>query len=140
MTVLEMIEAYLTKRAAYDEAHEKSVAANAAMREAEYELVDLMLADGVPSVGLEESAERTKANISLRKKYSCSVTKHNEAQIREWLMETEGDDSRFIHEKVNKDALLEWMKEQGKEPDDVPAFVKLTTRPGITVRGWKTRT
>jgi len=140
MTVLEKIQTYLLARAGYDEAHATSQAAHKVMRDAEYELVDTMLGDGVPSVGLDASAERTAANISLRKQYACSVTAANEAQIREWLVETKGDDSDFVHEKVNKPALIEWMKEEGKEPDDVPAFLKLNTRPGITVRGWKTRT
>jgi hypothetical protein len=135
MTVLEKIQTYLDARAIYDEAHATSQAAHKMMRDAEYELVDTMLSDGVPSMGLDSGV-----NVSLRKQYSCSVTTANEAQIREWLVETRGDDSDFVHEKVNKPALIEWMKEQQKEPDDVPAFLKLNTRPGITVRGWKTRT
>jgi metal-sulfur cluster biosynthetic enzyme len=140
MTVLETISAYLQARAVFDEAHAASQRAYKLKQDAEYELVSVMVSDGVPSINLDATETRTGANIGLRKKYGCAVTKDNEAQIREWLMETEGDDSRFVHEKVNKEALLEWMKEQGKEPDDVPAFIKLNTRPGITVRGWKTRT
>lgn len=135
MTVLEKIDTYLQARSVYDDIHAQSQAAHKTMREAEYELVDSMINDGVPSVGLDSGV-----NVSLRKQYQCSVTMANEAQIREWLVETEGDDSGFVVEKVNKPALLEWMKDAGKEPDDVPDFLKLNTRPGITVRGWKTRT
>ena len=135
MTVLEKINSYLEARAIYDDMHAASQAAHKTMREAEYELVDVMLSDGVPSMGLDSGV-----NVSLRKQYACSVTAANETQIREWLVETRGDDSDFVHEKVNKPALVEMLKEEGKEPDDVPAFLKLNTRPGITVRGWKTRT
>lgn len=135
MTVLEKINNYLAARDAYEIIHAQSQEAHKRMREEEYVLVDTMLADGVPSMGLDSGV-----NVSLRKQYGCSVTAANEAQIREWLVETQGDDSDFVHEKVNKPALLEMLKETGQEPDDAPAFLKLNTRPGITVRGWKTRT
>jgi len=134
MTILQKIDDYLAAREAYEEIHEQSAKAHKAMRASEYELVDTMLNDGVPSVGLDSGL-----HVSLRKQYSCSVTVGNEDQIREWLTEVEGDDTQFVHERVNKPALVEWLKETEKEPDDVPEFLKLNTRPGITVRGWKTR-
>ena len=138
MTVLEKIDSYLAARTEYERIHEESQKAHAAMRATEYELVDGMLNDGVPSIGLD-----TGVHVSLRKQFQCSVTQANEDQVREWLTETCGDDSQFVIEKVNKPALLEWLKARFEkaemDEDSVPSMLKLSTRPGITLRGWKNR-
>lgn len=134
MTVQKKIDAYLEARSVYDNIHKLSQEAHQKMKSMEYELVDEMLNTGVSSQGMDDGL-----SIHLRKQYNCSVTQQNEEQVREWLIETEGDDSQFVVEKVNKPALLEWMKDKGLEPDDAPEFLKLSTRPGLTVRGWNKR-
>lgn len=134
MSVLEKIDGYLEARAAYEACHEASQAAYAMMKSAEYECVDGMLEEHVKSHGMDNGV-----HLSLRKQFTCSVTIDNENQIREWLTEWLGDDSEYIVEKVNKPALLEMLKAKEMEPQDAPDFLKLSTRPGITLRGWKDR-
>ncbi len=134
MQVQQKIEAYLQVRDAYDKAHATSVMAHRDMKFAESDLIDAMLDEGVKAHKLDNGI-----NVSLRKQYSCSVNKGNEADIRRWLIEEEGDDKQFMVEKVHKPALLDWLRSRGFEPEDAPAFLQLSTRPGITVRGWQTR-
>jgi protoheme ferro-lyase len=139
MTVLTKIDEYLSAREFYEGIHEQSQKAHKAMRAAEYELVNEMLDEGTNNVGLD-----TGIHVNLRKQFTCSVTVENEDRIREWLTEKEGDDARFVHEKVNKPAFVEWLREeilekQQLDESDVPEFVKLTSRPSISLRGWSTR-
>lgn len=138
MTVLDAIDTYLNAREFYEGIHEQSQKAHKAMRAAEYELVDNMLDEGVPSVGLD-----TGIHVSLRKQFQCSVTVDNEERIREWYTEKEGGDGDIVHEKVNKPALIEYLRHKFEKEDwdeeSVPEHLNLTTRPSITLRGWKNR-
>jgi hypothetical protein len=134
MTIQERLEAYLEAREDYDVAHDLSSKAHARMKALETELVDEMVGTHTQSHGTKDGI-----HVSLRKQFNCSVTQANETQIRNWLNDTEGDDSQFVVEKVHKPALVEWLKQKDYGPEDVPDFLKLSTRPGITVRGWNTR-
>ncbi len=138
MSVLTKIDEYLDAREAYELADQKQKLAGKKMRAAEWELVDNMLAEGVPSVGLD-----TGIHVGLRKYFGVEVTLQNQQQIREWLLETTGDDAPFVIEKVNRAAVIEWLKEKIEsevlDEGSVPPYFKLNTRPGITVRGWKDR-
>ncbi len=139
MTVQTALENYYACRAHYDQVHNLSSIAHKNMKDAERLAVDAMLDEGTKSIGLDDGT-----HVSLRKQFNISVTVNNEDQIREWLTEVEGDDSEFIHEKVNKAAVVEWMKIQILEvgdldEGDVPDFMSFSQHPGLTVRGWKTR-
>lgn len=137
MNVLESIAEFYKAREDYDRAHEISVHAHALMKDAERVAVEKMLDAGTNSLGLDDGT-----HVSLRKRFSCSVTENNEDQIREWLTEVEGDDAQFIVEKVHKPALVEWMRkkfEETMDEGDVPDFLNLNTSPALTVRGWKSR-
>ncbi len=138
MTVLTKIDEYLSAREFYEGIHEQSQKAHKAMRGAEYDLVTSMLDEGTQNVGLDSGI-----HVALRKQFQCSVTVDNEDRIREWYTEQEGADADIVHEKVNKPALIEYLKHKFEKDnwdvDSVPEHLSLTTRPSITLRGWKTR-
>lgn len=137
--ISDAIDDYYQARAHYDECRAMSNEADRARRKAEAKVVDAML---------DESCEGMKRNdgtsIALRQQFSLSVTVDNQDMIRGWLVETEGDDAPFVEEKVNKEALIELVKariHQSEVPEeDFPDFLNVSTRPGLSVRGWKTRT
>jgi len=134
MNAKEKIDAFYEAREAYEQAHKLSGEMFAAMKDAERAAVDKMLEEGLKSMGRDDGT-----HVSLRKQYTCSVTLDNEDQVRQWLVDTNGDDAQFVVEKVHKPALLEWMREKAMEVGDVPDFLKLNTTPALSVRGWKTR-
>lgn len=142
MTVLEKLDDYFAARALYDDIHAESKVAFSAWRAAEYELIEAMLKEKRPVVS-EGVFGGQHLLVSLRKQFGCSVTIENEDRIREWLTEVEGSDADFVVEKVNKPALLEHLKQRIDDAlldeSEVPDFLKLSSRPGITVRGWKDR-
>lgn len=140
MSVIDKANTYLAARQAYDLIHKESQATHKAMKMAEYDLIDAMLNESAPSIGLDIDGDGEKdVTISLRKQVSCSVTKENEDEIRNWLVEMNGSDEDFIVEKVHKPALLEWLRERvGEDMTDesvLPASLKFSTRPGLQVRG-----
>lgn len=137
MTVQEKLDDYVNARENYERWHELSASGYALMKTAEYAAVDAMLNDGIKSIGRADGT-----NVSLRKQFTCSVTLDNEAQVREWLVEVNGDDAQFVVEKVHKPALLEWLRgefEKTMDEGDVPEFLKMRTSPALSVRGWKMR-
>jgi hypothetical protein len=137
MTVQDKLADYYNARENYERWHELSAAGHEAMKNAEREAVDAMLNDGLKSLGLADGT-----HVSLRKQFTCSVTVDNEAQVREWLVEVNGDDSQFVVEKVHKPALVEWLRaefEKTMDEGDVPDFMKMQTSPALSVRGWKSR-
>ena len=81
--------------------------------------------------------------ISKRNYFSISATKDNREMTREWLMEHYGDDSDFIVETVNKEALTDLIKQEIESKEkyavEFPDFLKLKTGQGIVVHGWKER-
>lgn len=129
---------YYETRARYEEAKAASDALYHEMKRGENEVVDEMLNDGTRSIGLDDGT-----NVSLRKSFTVSVTKDNFDSTRAWLMETTGDDSDFVEEVVSKPALLEHLKGKVESGDmleeDVPEFLRLNTRPTVSVRGWTKR-
>lgn len=141
-TSSERIDEYYEARANYDDLKQLSNTAERVMRNAEAKVVDALL---------DESSMGVKRNdgtfVSLRQHFSLSVNAENQESIREWLVSTEGDDSPFVEEKVNKVALTELIKSKMNDhsdlntlEEDFPLFLNLSTRPGLSVRGWKTRT
>ena len=138
MDLKDRIANYYETRAAYEQLKAQSDALYHELKRAENEVIDEMLNEGTRSIGLDDGT-----NVSLRKSFTVSVTKDNFEPIRNWLMDTVGDDSDFVEEVVSKPALLDYLKaavDTGKLlEEDVPEFLRLNTRPTISVRGWTKR-
>lgn len=139
MSVKEKADLYIEARREYERAHAESQQAHAQMRSTEYDLIDAMLEDCTQSIGLEIDGSH-KVKIALTKRTSCSVTKGNQAVIRQWLTEYIGSDEDFLEEAVNKAALLEWIKSNLAADNDfnesiIPPELKFSSRPGLQVQG-----
>ena len=138
MNLKDKIANYYEARAAYEQAKAQADALYHQMKRDENAVVDAMLDEGTRSMGLDDGT-----NVSLRKSFTISVTKDNFDSIRSWLMDTVGDDADFVEEVVSKPALLDFLKasvDTGKMfEEDVPEFLRLSTRPTVSVRGWTKR-
>jgi hypothetical protein len=131
------IQAYYEARAAYDEAHRVSSEADAVRRQKERELVDYMIEHQIKKVSLDDGT--TPILVSAA---SIACNQENAEAIRQWLVNTEGDDSDYMVTVVSKPAVLELVKKKlkaGEDPTDFPDFLKVDTRPTLRVDGWKTR-
>lgn len=139
MSVNDLIDEYYNMRSDHDQLKAETAAAYKGMQRAEAKLVDAMLDEGVNSVGRDSDG----THISLRKRFTISVTVENEQQIRDWLTEEVGDDTDFVVEKLNKTAVTDLVKQKVEvdlEPEtEIPEFLKLNTSPTVSVRGWKER-
>lgn len=141
MTKLQtLIDEYLATRQAYDEAKAISDGKYSEHKAAKAKLVDEMLAQEQQSIKFGEG-RLEGMNFYLRSVFSISSTLANEDQIKDWLQEHYGDASEFTIERVNKKALEERLKNdiEGEQLDefDVPDFMNLTTRPDVSVMGYK---
>ena len=136
-TINELIDAYYEARALHDEAKAKATELEKARRAAENKLIDHMLDEGTTGVKRDDGT-----SVGLRKSLSLSCTKENHHLLRGWLMDELGDDSDFVEEVVSKTALTELVKgrvDEGADEDDFPEFMRVSTRPIISVQGWKNR-
>lgn len=130
-----LTESYYDARRAYDDAKVISNEADKLRRQREAELVDYMIEHQIKGVDREDGTRP-----SLVASVTISVTKDNYDAIRQWLRETEGDDSDFMETIVSKPAVLELVKKKLKAGDDVtdfPEFLRPDTRPTLRVTGWK---
>lgn len=129
------LDDYFGCRRAYEEAKAQADKLYAAKQRLENEAIDMMLDMGTRSIGLADGK-----NVSLRKSFSCSVVKENFHAIREWLLGTVGDDADFVEETVSKPAVMELLRskiDSGEwSEEEVPEFLRLNTRPTLSVRGW----
>jgi hypothetical protein len=128
-------ELYYAARRDYDQKKALSNEADKLRRQREAELVDYMIEHQIKGFDREDGTKPL-----LVSSVSISVTKDNYDAIRQWLMETEGDDSDFVETIVSKPAVLELVKKKLKAGDDVtdfPDFLKPDTRPSLRVYGWK---
>lgn len=135
MTLRDLMNRYLDARLAWDEAHAISIDMHHKMRQAEAALVEAMLAQQLKTAKGDDGVA-----YNLKRSFNCSVTKDNTDAIRDWLVETEGDDEPFIEEKVSKPALTEYLKkkvEDGVPEDSFPAWLKVSSRPTLSVPGYK---
>lgn len=134
----EKIEAYYEARADYEAKAAIATDAEKLRRKLEYELIDLMMEEGVTKISLDDGTTPT-----LVKSCSASITKDNFDDIREWLRETVGDDSDYIETIVSKSAVMERVKHlldvEKWDETDLPQFLRVSTRPTIRVTGWKQR-
>lgn len=87
--------------------------------------------------------KRRNITISTKKHFSISVTADNDGMIRSWLMDTYGDDTDFLIEKVGKAILTDKIREEvigdEKYEHEYPDFLNLQTARIIQVDGWKDR-
>jgi len=135
--VADLIDAYVAARDEHDRLKDLKTRAYDAQKAAETELIDAMLDQGLPQVKTDEGL-----TVSLRKDMNFSCTKDNFTFIREWLREEMGDDLPYVEEVVSKSALTELLKgkiEEGTHESEFPPFLRLSTRPGLSVRGLKAR-
>lgn len=141
MTELQtLIDEYLETRMAYDEAHAISSQKHREHQAAKAKLVDEMLAQQQQSVKFGEG-RLNGMNFYLRSQFSIKCNQGNEDDVKTWLHERYGDVNEFTQEKVNKKAVEERLKNdiEGEELDEfeVPDFMDLTTRPDVSVTGYK---
>lgn len=135
MTTAQAVEAYIQARAHHDECKAVASEAYSAMMRAKARMIDEMLNEETKSIKREDGV-----TISLRRSFTLSVTKDNTDAIREWLIEAYGDDSPYVKEVVDKKALTDKVKaevEAGADEQDLPEFLAVSTRPDVTVRGWR---
>lgn len=131
-----LTEIYYAARRDYDQKKQLSNEADKVRRAREAELVDYMIEHQIKSVSRNDGTTPL-----LAASVSISVTKDNYQQIRDWLLQTEGDDKDYVETIVSKPAVLELVKKKLKAGDDVtdfPDFLKPDTRPTLRVNGWKT--
>ena len=136
-SINDLIDDYYAARAAHDDAKARATELEKSRRAAEAKLIDFMLDEGTTGVKRDDGT-----SVGLRQSVSLSCTKDNTDPIREWLMDELGDDSDFVEEVVSKPALTELVKNriaQGCGEDDFPEFMRVNTRPIISVQGWKNR-
>ena len=137
-TISEMSADYFAAREAYDEAHAESSARHKAMKDVERLLIDKMIEEGQTRVEFEEGLQ-----VSLRNQFSVSCTDANNQTWRDWLVETQGDDTPYIKEVVQKKFVTELLRkhiEAGElSEDDVPEAFSLNTFPALYVRGWNSK-
>lgn len=99
-------------------------------------LIDEMLATKLKNFKRDDDT-----SVNFRRAFSISVTKENSEDIRQWLVDTLGDDSEFVKEVINKPALAERLEDMVTKEvitlEAIPQFLHVSTRPEIVVRGWK---
>jgi hypothetical protein len=126
--------AYVAARLQKELSSDAAKKAGAAFRGAEAELVEAML-----EVDLQNFTHETGLQCFLRQQFKVSITAANTQDVRDWLLETTGDDQPFVEEKLDKKAVEDHCKHvaetEGK--DRIPDFLRLFTRPAIGVRGWE---
>lgn len=137
MSLSRLIEDYYAARSAHDEANARKAAAYERMKEAERAVVTAMIDEE------QQSVKRTDGTtVYLRRAVSLSVTQENSPMIRQWLMDTVGDDADFVREEVQKKAVADLVKSQlegGADEDEFPDFLRLSTFPNLSVNGWNNR-
>lgn len=107
-----------------------------AFKIAEAELVDAMLEDEVTSW-----KDTDGANVGLRRQFSIACNQENAQEVEDWLQLTTGDAQHYMKTALDKASVQAYVKDQVEsgelEEANVPDFLKMSTRPGITVRGWE---
>ena len=138
MSIRTQCEQYFDARAAYDEAHALSSARHAEMKKAERDVIDARLEEGTQSVAFGEGLA-----VSLRNQFSVSCTDANNQSWRDWLIETEGDDTPYVKQVIDKKSVTDLLKKKIEACeigiDDVPAEFSINTTPALYVRGWNSR-
>jgi 3-methyladenine DNA glycosylase AlkC len=128
---------YMDARKEYEAAKDASDACNTVLRKIERQMIDSMLDEDV--TGFTHDGLR----VSLRQHFGIACNQDNEAQVRDWLTETQGDIELFSKKTLDKSAIITLIKtklEQGEmDVHEVPDFFKLSRVPIVTVMGWAKR-
>ncbi len=131
------IQAFLSLRAEYKEADRTSKRLHKAMKQAERAAVDVMLK-------VDQDIHRSPSTgicCTLKAYLGCKVTVDNQDQVRDWLINTLGDDKDFIEERVIKKEVIDLIKQKRKEAikagmvASFPDFLGVETYPGLSVSG-----
>ena len=128
------LQSYYSCRGAYEACKKVSDGAYKDMRDAERELIDYMIENGIKKLSFDDGT--TPILVSTT---SISVTQETYEQIREWLRETVGDDKDFLVTLPHKPTILEHVKKMIANGEEPPAFLKVDTRPTLRIDGWKGR-
>ena len=140
MSLQNLIDDYLETRMAYDEVKAISTQRYKEHAAAKAKLVDEMLAQQQQSVKFG-TGQLDGMTFYLRSQFSISCNQSNEDDVKTWLHDRYGDVHEFTVEKVNKKAVEEKLKTdiEGEQLDEfeVPDFMNLTTRPDVSVTGYK---
>ncbi len=133
-----LYEDYCEGRKKYERAKMHADACYSDLESIKSKMIDEMLNSKIRAFD-PSNGECTR--IGLRREFSCSVTKENTQQIRDWLLTQYGDDMPFVKEVVDKAALIFQLKKEVEEAnfdvDDYPEFLKVSTRPNVVAYGWK---
>lgn len=134
------VEEYYRLRDMAETKKAELVTLNKAKQRAEAQLIDAMVDEKSSSMKRDDGT-----TISLRTAFTCSVTIANNEQIREWLTERLGDDKDFVETKCSKKLVESYCKGLIEDDDsdidieDLPDFLNTSTRPTVSVLGWKNR-
>jgi len=131
-TLMTLFTAYKLARQTYDEAKRRSDEADKYRRACERTLVDYMLEIGVTKFGTDDDMQPI-----IVKQQSIQVNKENSEQIRQWLLDTVGDDSDYMKTELSKSAVLELVKDRSESGDEIPEFLGFKESPGLRVLGWQ---
>lgn len=135
MSVLETIEAYYRARARHEAADKTAKALYAVRQDREREMIDEMVETETKGIKRDDGTY-----CGWKRKNRISVTQANDEQVRTWVLDETGDDSDFVVTACHKPAveeLVNGMLDEGTEPGDLPAFLKLNQQPIANVQGWK---
>jgi hypothetical protein len=128
-TVEEARKRYVAARLNCDVCASAAKKARKQMQSCEEELVEALLDAEMTQIKMESGL-----TLFLRKQFHISLTQENKPMVRQWLLNTTGDDMPFVYEELDKKAVEEHCKNLDK--DEIPEMLKLHTRPAIGVRNW----
>jgi len=133
MDLKALTDQYYSARIAYEKLKDQCSKLYKVLMARETELIDAMLDKETRSIKREDGTSPT-----LVKSTTCSIAKDNHQLIRQWLLETEGDDNDYVHEVVDKWAVVELVKKKMEDGEsEFPAFLNVDIRPKLRVNGWQ---
>lgn len=130
-------QAYYETRRRHDIAKRTATEAYRSMKDAEGKLIEAMMEIGVSNLDYMDDG----SSVVFVGGLSVSVTEKNEAEVREWLRESYGDDAPFEKVSMDKTAITNRIRHDIRSGElsetEVPDVMKLKQFPGIRVNGWK---
>lgn len=127
---------YALARKRSEEAKDAASRAYAEMKAAEAKLIDAMLEEEVSSW-----KDTSGASIGMKRSFTIACNADNADQVEEWLRTEAGDAEPYKKVSLDKAAVTAYVKsrceEKQEDPAKMPAFLNVSTRPIIAVRGWE---
>lgn len=130
MSLIEKRDAFIAAKIALDEAEGARKEAKALFTKAELALKKAMRDNKTPRLPYGDDIL-----IYTSDRFSCSVTQENDGKIRDWLLDTVGDDMPYVEEKVAKGPLTEFLKTL--KPHEIPDFLNAGEWTAVNVLGWR---